>query len=183
MSTKKIIIIISIGVVLLFSGITVIMGIGYSNQEKTLRVDIQAKEDACKSDFDAMWKVISQQAQIAEDYKESFKEIYPKLIEGRYDNEGSGGTFMKWIQESNPDFNISLYEELMRTIRSMRQDFSTRQKELIAMTAEHTKLLRTFPSSIFVGGRKEIHPTIITSSKTKETYQTGEDNDVDLFKK
>lgn len=179
MSTKKIAFIVSSALIGLGLLITLVMGISYSNQEIGLRADIEAKKEACKADFDAMWKTISQEAQITEDYRESFKKIYPDLISGRYDN--GGGQFMQWIQESNPEFKTSLYENLMVTIRSMRTDFATRQKELIGMVAEHKKLLKTFPSSIFVGGRKEIDSEIITSSKTKEVYQTGEDNDVELF--
>ena len=55
-----------------------------------------------------MRKVLKQKAQVTDEYKSAFESIYPKLIEGRYSK--GDGSLMKWIKESNPNFDVSLYQ-------------------------------------------------------------------------
>jgi hypothetical protein len=57
-----------------------------------------------------------------------------------------------------------------------------RQKELIDYKREHDDLRMKFPSRIFLKNVQEIKIIIITSSKTKKTFESGEDNDVGVFK-
>lgn len=171
-----------IGIVLAIIAIFVaILGISTSNSEIRLRNSITAQQTNCESFFDQMWKIINQKAQVSEQYKDAFKEIYPSLIDGRYKNDG--GNFMKWITESNPNFDVSLYKDLQTSIESLRLSFFTEQKKLLDLDREHKNILRTFPSEIFVGGRDTVDIKIITSTETKEVYKTGEENNIELFKK
>ena len=165
-----------------FALITTIMWISASNSEITLRNKIEAQEKTCETFYDKLWKIISQKAQVAEQYKEAFKEIYPELIAGRYGGE-KGGTLMKWIQESNPAFDVSLYKDLSASIEAERTGFFMEQKKLIDLDREHKVLRQTFPSSIFIGSRPDVEFTIITSDKTEQVYKAGKENDVELFKK
>jgi len=151
-----------------------------SNKEVRLRSEITAQKQVCEAYYDKMWKIISQKAQIADQYKTAFKEIYPELIAGRYGNE-KGGTLMKWIQESNPSFDVSLYKDLMLSIEAERSGFFMEQKKLVDIGNEHRILLNSFPSELFVGSRPVIDITIISSTKTKEVFSTGKEDDVDLF--
>jgi hypothetical protein len=84
-----------------------VLWISASNKEIRLRSKITAQKQVCEAYYDKLWKVISQKAQVAEQYKKTFKEIYPQLIAGRYGSE-KGGSLMKWITESNPNFDVSL---------------------------------------------------------------------------
>ena len=157
------------------------MGISASNKEVALRSKIEAQKQVVESYYDKMWKVISQKAQVTDQYKDAFKDIYPKLIEGRYGNE-NGGTLMKWITESNPTFDVSLYKDLMASIEAERASFTMEEKRLFDLANQHRIVLNSFPSSIFVGGRGEIEITVVSSAKTKEVMKTGEENDINLFK-
>src|SRR3989344_1108439 len=56
------------------------------NQEVSLRNKGRAQQRNLENMFDKTWKIISQQAQISEEAREAFKEIYPALMEGRYGN-------------------------------------------------------------------------------------------------
>jgi hypothetical protein len=171
--------------ILIIVGVLVVIGITMyytaSNSEIGLRNQITAQQTVCESFFDKMWKVINQKAQVADQYKEAFKDIYPTLIDGRYKNDN--GTFMKWITESNPNFDVSLYKDLSVAIEAERTGFFTEQKTLIDLKREHDNLRQKFPSSIFVGGRPEIKITVILSSNTDEVYKTGKEENIQLFEK
>lgn len=174
---------IIIGVSLFTIALTVfIVGVSASNKEIRIGSEIAAQKQVCESYFDKMWKVIQQTAQVADQYKTAFKDIYPALIEGRYGNE-KGGSLMKWVTESNPTFDISLYKDLTAAIEAERAGFFMEQKKLIDLSNEHRIVLKTFPSSLFVGNRKEIPIKIVSSSTTKKIMETGEENDIELFKK
>lgn len=171
------------GLIFGFLGFTIFsMWMSANNREISLRTQIEAQEKVCQTFYDKLWKILQQKAQVADQYKTAFKEIYPALIEGRYGNE-QGGTLMKWIQESNPSFDVSLYKDLMASIESERTGFFMEQKKMIDLDREHRVLRQTFPNSLFIGTRPDVKFIIVTSGKTQETYRTGQENDVDLFKK
>lgn len=69
----------------------------------------------------------------------------------------------------------------MNSIEAQREGFFNEQKKLISINQEHRNLLETWPSSMFVGSRDTLKITIIKSKNTKNVYQTGEENDIDLF--
>ena len=166
-------------VVLLFSIMGTMWWFATSNTEIKLKNQIFAQQKSCETVFDKTWKIISQKAQIADKYKDAFKQIYPELMAGRYNN-ARGGSMMSWVQESNPNFDVSLYKDLMIAIEAQRNEFNREQQKLIDLKREHDTLRQTFPASIVVGNRKEIVINIVTSSKTKETFVTGEENDIKL---
>jgi hypothetical protein len=178
---------------LIFAGIVVILGlmvafwaIGLSNSEIKLRNRGNAQQEACAAYFDKVWKVLQQQAQVADQYKDGFKEIYTALMEGRYSGDSNGQgkeTFMKWIQESNPTFSPALYEKLMAAIEGQREGFFIEQQKLIDIDREHKNMRMTFPNSIVIGKRADLGIKIIKSLKTDDVYKSGQENDIDLFKK
>jgi uncharacterized protein YqiB (DUF1249 family) len=175
--------------VIAFLGLSVLfMYMSYSNAEVKLRNRAVAQEKVCEANFDKMWKVIKQKAGVTEQYKDGFRDIYVDLIRGRYANTDSSGTvkqsdnLMKWIQESNPVFDVSLYKDLMVAIEAQREAFFDEQKTLIDIKMQHDNCLNTFPSSLFVGSRPVIEIKIITSETTEEVYSTGQENNIELFK-
>ena len=156
-------------------------GVGVNNKEIRLRNLSTAQMSVIEANYDKMWKVIQQQAGVADEAKNAFKEIYIPLIEGRYSNDS--GTMMKWITEQNPQFNTNLYEKLMTSIEALRADFFQEQKKMISIVNEHNNLRMMFPSSLIVGGASPIEYTVISSKKTKAVMESGEENDIDVFKK
>lgn len=179
---KKVIVLIIVGLITL-SGIVALVGISASNKEISLRSKITAQTQNCEAYYDKLWKILSQKAQVADQYKSAFKDIYSNLMEGRYSSRGSSdGSLMKFIKESNPNFDPSLYKDLMNSIEAERTGFFLEQKKLIDLSNEHRILLRSFPSSLFIGDRPDITIKVISSDKTKSVMSTGEENDVSLFK-
>jgi len=179
MDLKKIIIIAAVALVALGGIIVMSMYFSYNNQEVELRQQAEAQRGKVEANFDAMWKIISQQAQVSNEYKDAFKEIYPALIEGRY-SQGDG-TLMKFIKESNPDFDASLYKTLMQTIEVQRISFTKDQARMLDIIREHETLCSTYPGKWFISNKMPIEYTVISSTKSKLTMETGIDDDVDLF--
>jgi hypothetical protein len=187
---KKTVLFITLGLFLFLGGCTTITWVVKSNKEVKLRNKVLAQQDVCKEFYDNMFKSIAQVAEVAdvkmEKSKEAFKEIYPALIEGRYSGE-KGGALMKWVTESNPQFDLnaagSLYDKLANVIEAKRSEFFMEQKKLTSYQQEHKNILQTWPGSWFLAGRDTVPVTIITSAKTKEVYATGEENDIQIFKK
>ena len=182
MNTKWIVIgFVSAFLIILSAGTYVGMYVNYSNKEVSLRNAAEAQRGNIENIFDKTWKVIQQKAQVTDEYKNAFKEIYPALMEGRYSK--GDGSLMKWVQESNPDFDASLYKDLMNSIEVERTAFSHQQKYMLDIIREHNVLLQSIPSKWFVSNTLPIQYTVISSSKSKAVMVSGEDNDVDLFKK
>jgi len=99
MNMKNLIIVVCCGLFATVAFSLFMMNISYDNQEIELRVDAQAQEKKCEAYFDKMWKILKQKAQVTDQYKDAFKDIYIGIMEGRYSK--GDGTLMKWIQENN----------------------------------------------------------------------------------
>lgn len=161
----------------------VMMFISVNNRDSTLRNQFQAKERSREAIYDETWKTIKQIAQVSDKYSDDFKKVYPEIMEARYGGKDSkDGALMKFVTESNPNFDISLYTKLTNVIESKRSQFTASQEELIDIKREHDNLQMLFPGSLFVMNKERIKITIVSSTKSKETMDTGVEDDVDLYK-
>ena len=158
--------------------VTVVKFVGYNNTEIELRTQFDAQVKVNESYYDKMWKILSQQAQVADKYSKDFKSIYTGIMEGRY---SKGGAMMKWIQERNPNFDTSLYKKLMISIEAQREGFHREQKKTLDIVRTHDNLRQKFPSNLIVGGADKLEWTVISSSRAKEVMATGIDDDVKVF--
>lgn len=150
-----------------------------NNQERQLRNLAEAQRGKIETEYDAMWKIIQQKAKVTDEYKDSFKEIFIGIIDGRYAQ--GDGSLMKWIQESNPNFDSSMYKDLMATIDIKRTEFMNTQNRMLDIIREHKNLCMTAPTCWFITNKAEIEYTIVSSTKTKETIQTGIEDNIELF--
>lgn len=156
----------------------------YKNQAVQLENLAKAAQDDNKVVFDKTWKVLQQKAGVTDKYSESFKSIYVDLMDARYGAEDKNGSpLFKFIRESNPNFDQALFLDLSRSIESLRNEFANSQKRLIDIKREHDNLRTVFPGSLFLSfaGVRELEITIVTSSKTEKVFQTGKEDDVNLF--
>ena len=176
---NKVLIILGVAVIVI-AAICFGSYVSMKNTEIKLRSSVEAKQKECEIYFDKMWKIINQKAQVAEKYKESFKDIYVPMIQGRYSNDKGG--LMSWIQEHNPTFDASLYKDLSQAIEAQREGYFETQESLIDINREHHNYISTIPHSWFFDKSDEIDIKIITSEQTENVYKTGQENDVDLFK-
>jgi len=174
----------SVAVIVLVFGLWLVGSyISYNNQEVSIRTESDAQIKKIEGVHDKMWKIISQKAQISNDYKESFDTIYTHIMSARYQSGGSDGSLMKWIKEANPEFDTSLYKDLSNSIEVYRNEFATAQNREIDLIREHELLLKKFPSKFFISDTRPIEYNVVSSTRSKEVMDTVLDDDVDLFKK
>lgn len=150
-------------------------------------------------------KKVKETAQVTDNYKNSFKEIFVGGIEGRY-KDGGMGQMALLIQEANPALSPELYLQVQRVIEAGRNDFMRSQTDLLDKQRRFKTHLETFGGSVFAGftnmpkevagdlkpprdrdgdGRYTVldYP-VVTSSKTQEVFNTGRDDaPVDVFGK
>ena len=176
---------ITAGVFLTLAIGIVLWAIGVSNTEVKLKFRGEAQQTVCEAYFSNMWEILQTKAGVANEYKEGFKEIYVPLIEGRYSK--GDGTLMKWITESNPQFDPSLYKDLMTSIEGQRNGFFLEQSKLIDIDREHKMIRTNFPTKWIVGKRLPIGGeagiTILKNLATQNAYATVTDSSPDLFGK
>ncbi len=165
------IIIIIVAAVLL---LLVLYYFSVNNRETALRKEAEAQDKAINSIFDTMWKVIKEKASVSEKYRETFEKIYPELISGRYKDNN---TSMKWIQEANPDFDTSLYRELMQAIEAQRMHFQNAQRRMLDILRERETLINSMPQKWFISNRQPIPYTVISSDYANEVMVTRVDNE------
>jgi len=156
------------------------MYFSYNNKEIALRAKAEAQVGKIEGVHDKMWKVIQQKAQVTTEYKDAFAKIYPEIISGRYSGNGDG-SLMKWVTESNPNFDTSLYTDLMQSIEILRSEFQRNQETMLDLVREHKTLCTTYPGRWFISNTMEIEYTVISSTKSKVVMETGIDDDVKMF--
>jgi len=168
---------IALGIVVFLAVVAGLMWMSYNNTEIRLRNQIGAQQKSNEAVFDNTWKIIKEQAGIADQYKEAFAKIYPDLMAGRYGN-ARGGALLSFITESNPQFDTKLYEKVSNSIEAQRTVFTNEQKKLLDLKREHDNVRMTFPGSVFVGSRPAIEVVVVTSTRTEKAFNTGKDDDL-----
>ena len=173
--TPSLIIIVAAVAILL---VLLIMFFTYNNKEIYLRKEADAQRKKIESTHDKMWKVIKQKAEVSDKYRETFERVYPEIIAGRYSD---GSSAMKWIQEANPDFDTSLYNDLMQAIEIQRTHLHNAQTRMLDVIRERASLIESYPSRWFITNKSEIEYEVISSTKTHNVVETRVDDDVDVF--
>lgn len=170
---------------LIVLGVIVVMGIGIgswwigtSNDEIRLREKIAGQQEMTEAYYTKLWEVLKTKAGVAEAYADKFEKIQVGIMEGRY---STGNKMMMWIQEANPNFDASMYKDVMNSIDGERNGFFIEQKKLRDMVVQHSTSLKVFPSSIVLSGRDEIPVVILKNQATKDAYATGTDSSPELF--
>lgn len=168
----------------MFVGSLFLYGVGVANKETRLRNAITAKQVDNKSQYDNMWKKISQVAQVTDGQKQALLEIFTQHAQARSGGD-SKNLLMKWVQESVPNVDTSTFNKLMTVITSSRDGFTERQRELLGLKMEHDNVIDLFPGSLVCSllGRGKIDVKIVTSSRTENAFVEGKDDDVDVFQK
>ncbi|MDE7457921.1 MAG: hypothetical protein K2M77_03540 [Muribaculaceae bacterium] len=169
MSTVNLEILMSIAVII----IVIAMYFSYNNKEIALRKESEAQRGKIETVRDCMFQIIREQANVSSEYREAFNEIYPKIIAGRYRD---GGKLMKWIQEANPQFDISLYQTVSNSIEVQRTTFTSVQNRMLDIINQRATLIESYPSRWFIRNKSVIDYIPISTSATKVIMSTGVDD-------
>ena len=162
------------------------MSISYTNREAELRSLYTNSLYKNEAGYDAMWKIINQTSQVPKQYSQDFKDAYTSMLSAGNGTDGSSAMKNLFAVASGmnpPKLDSSLYRKVQDVIESERTKFLNAQNDVLAIKNEHDILRTTFPGKLFVGNVKPLPKVIVTSTKTNEAFQTGRDDDVELFKK
>lgn len=176
---KKIILLVITGILFVIFLLLSSVYISVNNRDTELRNLAKAQQGKIEVVFDQMAKIISGKAQVTTNYKDSFKDIFVSIIEGRYSK--GDGSLLKLVQEQNPTFDASLYKDLMVSIEAERNNFTREQEVMLDIIREHDNLIKKIPKNMFLSNKNPIEYKIISSSKTKETMKTGIEEDQKIF--
>lgn len=152
----------------------------YNNVENKTRNRAEAQRQNIENCHDEMFKIINQKAKVPVEYRSAFKEIFVDIMNERYGAE-EDGSLLKFVKEHNPEFDVSLYKDLMNSIEIERIKFAKEQTRMLDIIREHTNLLTTRPSKWFITNKEIIEYTVISSTYSKEVIQSGIDNQIELF--
>lgn len=170
-----------IGLILLIGFMVGCSLISVYNQEASLKVLYDAKVKDNQSEFDNMWKKISQTAEIPDKQKDAFKEVFVEYAKAR--TSSNAGSVMNWVQENNPAIDLSIYNQILNIVTASRDGWTMRQKELVDISRQYNNNLAIFPRNLMLKlcGFQVVDPQIITSSRTEKAFESGKDDDVSLF--
>lgn len=169
MTTTLIIILCAVVLII----ILIAMYFSYNNKEIALRKESEAQRGKIETVRDRMFQIIREQANVSNEYREAFNEIYPKIIAGRYEH---GGELMKWIQEANPQFDTSLYQKVSNSIEVQRTAFTSTQNRMLDIINQRATLIESYPSRWFIKNKSAVDYTPISTSDTKMVMATGIDD-------
>lgn len=167
--------------------LTLVVGIGiygglwysYSYDEVSLRNSVVAQQQQVENRFDTCWKIIQQTTQVTDAARQSFEKVYVDIMQAR--GLDKGGTFMKWINENNPTFDIGKnFDRLTVIIEAQRMQFQEEQKRLIDKNKEYSTLIQSPLGHYFLAGKEPIKIVVISSDVAKNAMVTGIDNNVEL---
>jgi hypothetical protein len=203
MSTKAIVGIVLVSIVIIFGMVAGCGGCSWYNTGISLQETTLAQYRDNQNVYDNMWKKIVETAQVPAQYKEDFKQILVADNTAKFGPDGSQASF-QWFKERNITLAPELYLQVQRVIESGRNDFRQGQ----TMLQDKQFRLRTHRKQIFGavcrafgfdflddlngelkpprdldgdGGYTVLDYDIVTSSRTKEAFQTGEDAPVKVF--
>ncbi len=163
--TPTLLIILLVGIILVGYFISLV------NTEIRLRNLVKAQQEVCEANFDKMWKVIKQITHVSDTYIDAFKEIYPKLISGRYQ-----GKDIAFVVEQNPPLDTAVMRQLATAIEINREEFFSQQRLLVARHNEHKTFIQSFPACLLLPSAQEVQITVIKSDHTAEVYAAGKEN-------
>ena len=186
--SKAMMVMIAVVVVGFVCGVGILVSaVSICDTEARLRTAMESKQKDNTSEFDNMYKKISQVAQVSEKQMESLKEIFVAHAQSRAGEGGQGGAMMNWIKESIPNIDVDTFKNLQNIITAYRDRWTMQQKILVDLERERTQMFRTVYSGfvLSVAGRRveDVKIQLVTSSRTEKAFDTGKDDDTNVFQK
>jgi hypothetical protein len=168
-----------VGVIVLVVGGSMI---GTLNAERQVKNAVVAQAGRNELMYDTMWKTIKGKAQISDKYAAQFKDVFSAIMSDNKSREG--GALAKFVTESNPEFDSSLLKDLSQTVEALRREFMNEQGKSLRLKNEWDNYYSNIGSGMVLsmaGREQDVEILIVTSAKTKHVFESGEDNDVNVF--
>lgn len=148
--------------------------ISVKNRQVALREQYDASQKVIQTAHDNMWKTIQQKYNVANTYKDGFNESVRAVVQGR-----TGGALFKSVQENMPGLTPEMYKEVMATIEGKRDMLRNSMNTSVDIARTYNTFVQSAPQSWILDNTK-IDARIITSGKTSDAYQSGQDDDITI---
>ena len=137
------IIIYILALVIVFIGLPfgVVMAVSsyvYNKKERELRNEAEAHRKILESTYDHIWGEIKRHCGISEEYRRSFNNVYPNLLDRDMDDD----TMLNWILDCNLDFDPEEYPVVLENIEEDRKKFVAHQRSMMTIIREHRDLMQ-----------------------------------------
>lgn len=157
-----------------------------NNTDARLRADAAAEQQNCKIIYDEMWKVIKEQAQVPDAYKDDFKNVWKEIVNGSPSQTKL--LVSAYVTRFNPQFTPQLYSKLMTTIEHERKVFTQAERKIIDIKRQHDVFRTKMPVNsslgrMLFGTFPEIEIQLVTSDKTEDAFKIGKDDKLDIFER
>jgi hypothetical protein len=166
-------VVIAVLAVILLVGLVSISGcVSTLNDEASGRYLVTTQQTVVKSYDDKMWKIIQQKAQISEQYKEQFLQVYQPIMSERYSGKNP---LFSFVAEHQPSFTPALMQDLSRAVESLREDLTSQEVRLTDLNRAHNLPFDQFPTNVIypMFGRQKTTIVLITSDQTNKTFNNG----------
>ncbi len=145
----------------------------YNNTEVALRKQVEAKQKDNENVFDNFWKKLQEVGGIPDRERATAKAMFVEYAAARTSKDE--GHMMAWVQENIPKADPALYQNLMNTISSSRDDWRANQTRLLDMNRERNTLIEQIPARWFISNTTPISVVIVTSARTEAAFSSGKD--------
>lgn len=177
--------------------------ISFHNDAVKLENSITAQVKSNKAEYDKMWKVIAEVAQVPAQYKNDFKDLLTAETSAKF-GDGGSKALAQWFNERDLRLPPEMYTKVQTVIEANRTSFKRGQDDLADKQrryADHLGKVSGRVWSGFTGHPREIKGdhapsrdidgdgiltvfdyVIITSEKTEAVFESGQDNQaIDVF--
>lgn len=124
--------------------------IGANNEAVRMEAQIEATAANNEQILGQFYNKLDETVQVADIYKDDFKEVMTGMLAGRYGADGSQAAF-QWIQEAMPNLDPTMYRSIQILIEADRNRFQNEQQKLIDQRRQYDVKLKTFPNNMVLG--------------------------------
>lgn len=178
---KTVVTLVAVGGVVLLGLIFLFSAIGSFNGYTKLENLAKATQEDNKNVLDNTRKAIREAASVSDKEVDALTNIIIGYADARGDNTAGSGQLVTvgMVSEAVPSITeVKTLTNLQNIVVAGRKDWQFSQTRLLEIKRQGDDMISTFPSGMILKmfGKTEIEVVIVTSSETKENFQSGEDN-------